>query len=54
MDNRLEQGGRMDEPWNEEKREEMRVSQRATEVGIYKIHYLLNAKYPEGCKPGLW
>lgn len=54
MDNRFEQGGRMDEFWNEEKREEMRVSQRVIEVGIYKIYYLFNVKYLEGCKFGFW
>lgn len=54
MDNTLEQGGLVGELWMKRRGEEMEASERAAEFRMCEIHYLINAKYPGGCKPGFW
>ena len=36
----------------QKKRDE--ISERAVEVGMYQIYYLINVKYAESCGPWLW
>lgn len=44
INNRLEWDGRMGKLWMERREENVRVTERATEVGMCEIYYLITAK----------